>query len=231
MKQCPRCNRIYDDDSLRFCLEDGAALTESSDSAATLIIPPARMTEARTEVLPLPPPPSSQDHPAQQKTPWTHFAIIALLALIAGGGIVWLLRSGSNANSNPDNERAMTNNPTPRVDASAPPANTPAASGERTAQDRPAATPTDPPATKPATGTWFVILGSFTKDRRDAAEQKLQAVRATGYEASIIDTDNYPALSPGYWAVVVGPMSDGAAKSTRNQMRSNFPDAYAKSGF
>lgn len=35
MKHCPKCNRTYKDDTLRFCLEDGASLTSSSDRDAT----------------------------------------------------------------------------------------------------------------------------------------------------------------------------------------------------
>lgn len=41
MKQCPQCDRTYDDDSLRFCLEDGALLKSvgppSLDPNATLL--------------------------------------------------------------------------------------------------------------------------------------------------------------------------------------------------
>src|SRR5580765_9119751 len=45
MKRCPKCNRQYPDDSLRFCLEDGTSL-----------VAPARNAEPPpTEVLPPPP--------------------------------------------------------------------------------------------------------------------------------------------------------------------------------
>ena len=41
MKQCPQCDRTYDDDSLRFCLEDGALLkavgASAPDPNATLV--------------------------------------------------------------------------------------------------------------------------------------------------------------------------------------------------
>src|SRR5207253_6479657 len=44
MKRCPKCNRAYHDDTLRFCLEDGATLSvaRDSDSEATEILPPPR---------------------------------------------------------------------------------------------------------------------------------------------------------------------------------------------
>ena len=38
MKQCPKCGTNYTDDSLRFCLSDGAPLPEN-DEQATLVRP------------------------------------------------------------------------------------------------------------------------------------------------------------------------------------------------
>jgi len=43
MKRCPKCKRKYEDDSLRFCLEDGASLsavTRDPDPPVTQIMPP-----------------------------------------------------------------------------------------------------------------------------------------------------------------------------------------------
>ena len=43
MKRCPTCSRVYDDDSLRFCLDDGANLVERSPAEpipTTLVLPP-----------------------------------------------------------------------------------------------------------------------------------------------------------------------------------------------
>ncbi len=42
MKRCPKCNREYDDDTLRFCLEDGTPLsgaTSQSEAPPTEILP------------------------------------------------------------------------------------------------------------------------------------------------------------------------------------------------
>src|SRR4030095_6551186 len=46
MKRCPKCNRQYNDDSLRFCLEDGSPLAPdmSAEPAATEILPRAQPT-------------------------------------------------------------------------------------------------------------------------------------------------------------------------------------------
>src|ERR1051326_7168398 len=42
MKTCPKCPRTYEDETLRFCLEDGSPLFDARDSAApaTEILPP-----------------------------------------------------------------------------------------------------------------------------------------------------------------------------------------------
>ena len=40
MKRCPTCNRSYADDTLSFCLQDGAQLVREHDPEATLIAPP-----------------------------------------------------------------------------------------------------------------------------------------------------------------------------------------------
>lgn len=70
MKRCPSCQRVYADDTLRFCLEDGAPLIEdtqppqSLDSAPTLVAPSSfdaqpgppsyrpSSSDARTEHMP-----------------------------------------------------------------------------------------------------------------------------------------------------------------------------------
>jgi hypothetical protein len=48
MKRCPVCQREYSDESLSYCLEDGSFLSgnssESSDMAATIIMPDPRIT-------------------------------------------------------------------------------------------------------------------------------------------------------------------------------------------
>src|SRR5688572_28587244 len=50
MKRCPECRRDYTDETLNFCLDDGAALLEgpsSMDESATAILP----SEEKTRVL------------------------------------------------------------------------------------------------------------------------------------------------------------------------------------
>jgi hypothetical protein len=68
MKLCPVCQRRYTDDTLSYCLEDGAALSgetsAANDLAATLIIPEPRLTAPVNQdtyrATSPPPPPSVQ---------------------------------------------------------------------------------------------------------------------------------------------------------------------------
>lgn len=93
MKRCPTCQRTYTDDSLTFCLEDGALLineasSSSSEPPATMILsePPATSSNrsaAPTEIYNATPtqgaaspgyttPPPSWTPPPQSSTPHAH---------------------------------------------------------------------------------------------------------------------------------------------------------------
>jgi hypothetical protein len=79
---------------------------------------------------------------------------------------------------------------------------------------------------------WLVIVGSFPKRNRPAAEERLRALMNTGYEADLIDTDKYPNLRPGLWAVVLGPYeSEAQALEAKDKVRRVMPDAYVKPGW
>lgn len=61
MKRCPTCQRAYTDETLRFCLEDGAALVNepiANADAATLLMDSAGSTAPPTEILGAVPPPT-----------------------------------------------------------------------------------------------------------------------------------------------------------------------------
>jgi cell division septation protein DedD len=229
MKSCPTCNRTYADETLTYCLDDGSLLSAPYDPEATQRIPPPRITNAQTEALP--PPHSEVARP--NRNPLPTYIIIALLALIAGGGIVALLRLGvkdtSTANPPVSNSSNVSNI------SSTSPASIPKPGSETEANTTPTASmSTSPPIRQlpqPSTGTWFVILGSFSKNDYEQANQRLQSVRGLGYDASIIDTTNYPGLRGGLWAVVMGPYSQSSAKSLVVQMKSVRSDAYIKSGW
>ena len=106
MKECPRCSRVYKDESLRFCLDDGAALvSEASAAQPTIRINPPRTRNAKaTEVLP-----SSRltPHPRDQSMiPWLVTGAALLLVAVMGIGITILVlanHQSSAPNSNGPN--------------------------------------------------------------------------------------------------------------------------------
>ena len=126
MKSCPTCNRIYTDDTLTYCLEDGAILAAAYDPQSTLQIPAARATDQqRTEILrdpltpgsthPFPqqsttreqnpfsyPPGAVADRPPQHQGGKTSKAVVAVIVLLATGVLVlgyMLWRNNQSASS------------------------------------------------------------------------------------------------------------------------------------
>jgi hypothetical protein len=107
MKECPRCSRVYKDESLRFCLDDGAALvSEASAAQPTIRIHPQPTRSAKaTEVLPgsrLTPQPQQQS-----MIPWLVTGVALLLVAVMGIGITVLFfanrQSGTSPNANRSN--------------------------------------------------------------------------------------------------------------------------------
>jgi len=101
MKYCPTCNRRYDEETLRFCLDDGTLLLNTYDSEATRVIPPQQVfTLPATQVWQSSP--STAQPPTTTRNPAIAYAVIAvivLLAVVAGGAVMWLLMS-ANKNVN-----------------------------------------------------------------------------------------------------------------------------------
>ncbi len=77
---------------------------------------------------------------------------------------------------------------------------------------------------------WFVIAGSFTEP---ANARRTQArLLGEGFDASLVDTSNYPNLEGSFTAVVLGPyQSAAAAAAPLEQVRRFVSDAYVKSGW
>ena len=80
MKQCPQCKQTYSDDNLNFCLSDGTALASLSSSSL-----------AETVVYPLPLV-RQAGQSSKRISPLFAYSLIAILALIVGGGVIFLLR-------------------------------------------------------------------------------------------------------------------------------------------
>jgi hypothetical protein len=105
MKTCPKCQRTYDDETLRFCLEDGSPLFDARDSAAPATeILPARGTPTLKSSGPATPTyPSGNaanfDRPATRSsnsilTVGVVAIALLLLALVAIAGIFLLRQNG-----------------------------------------------------------------------------------------------------------------------------------------
>lgn len=96
MKKCPHCDRTYPDDTLAFCLVDGAILSAPYDPEATQRIPPSRMTNAApTEILP-----SASPGAIRQKrdAKITYVVIAVMTGVIVGlAGIIFIPRMGRDA--------------------------------------------------------------------------------------------------------------------------------------
>lgn len=75
MKNCPTCKRTYSDETLTFCLVDGAVLSAPYDPHATLIIPAARDTDPRgTDILT---PEQAAVNPSHARSSHSSFAPLA----------------------------------------------------------------------------------------------------------------------------------------------------------
>ncbi len=106
MKRCPKCNRQYDDETLRFCLEDGSPLFSAHDSKApaTEIMPPRIAPTLKSSGPTVPTFPSGagfeyEQRAVRQTNPLLTVGVIAiavlLLALVGIAGFFVLKQSGS----------------------------------------------------------------------------------------------------------------------------------------
>jgi TonB family protein len=121
MKHCPTCNRTYTDESLNFCLADGAFLSAPTDPQPTVASPTARSTESPTEIIPTellprnivtdsPRRSATQESTTVRKTsllPWF------LLGILAVAFVVYLAISKEPAPDNSNTLGASSNNQTP----------------------------------------------------------------------------------------------------------------------
>lgn len=98
MKRCPQCGRSYTDNALVYCLDDGTQLSASDDPQATLALPQSRPTDPFPQIAT--PSQLAQTQIVRQGVrPAVVYVLIALLALIIGGGAVafYYEREKSNA--------------------------------------------------------------------------------------------------------------------------------------
>lgn len=100
MKQCPSCSRTYSDDTLKFCLDDGATLLGRSDPVETLRVDAPRQTD-----WPNVPPAALAYQAAAPRSHWPIYILGALVVVglalgVIGVGIFGYLRMSAASNSN-----------------------------------------------------------------------------------------------------------------------------------
>jgi len=237
MKRCPNCNQTYPDDDLNYCFSDGTPLVSISDSssAPTVIIPSPFVRQSAQSVR-------------QGVNPMFAYLAIGLLALLVGGAVVMWIKSDSSASSIAKNETPTTA-PTPieqkivvsneqkdnlKQEQETLEKERQKLADERKKLDAKKNETFSSPTTRlsqPSSGTWFVVLGSYPKYESEKANQRLRYVQSLGYDATIVDTNNYPGFKGGLYSVVVGPYSKSDAKGLLGRMKSSVSDAYIKSGW
>ena len=221
MKRCPKCNSIYTNDQLVYCLADGAVLESSHtfDSAPTMVANPSFNIPP---VISQKPPVISQ----QQEKVGRGILSIALIIMLAAGVVIGLLiafillrpaatttTSLQPAQNQNNSNISVTNN----------------------TQAKPRETATTPsPAAKPSTAAanstssqdvrWFVVLGTFQASDSAGANSRLEQMRAEGFkDAYIVDTNGYSNFTPDRLAVVLGPYTESGARSVGSRVRSLNP--------
>jgi hypothetical protein len=107
---------------------------------------------------------------------------------------------------------------------------TPSAPGARQVQPEGDGTRQRALPTPSSNEAWFVILRTFSKSEQVKANQRLSLIRRSGFDARIVDTDDYPNLRNGLLAVAMGPYSFVMAKNVLSKVRPAVPEAYIKSG-
>jgi hypothetical protein len=183
MKTCPTCSRKYEDDTLVFCLDDGARLAQGRDPEATWHLPEQPANEPRRSG-PVPPttpsPPATltarpehfqalPQHPAQPQTyteersrsgalPWI-LGIVVVLG-ISGVLIAWIVTRGTS-----ERVAVIYPSPTPTVDVmrTQEPKATPTPVASPTAKNERQPKPTEEP-TAPLNKPQFSVMNNTSLD-------------------------------------------------------------------
>jgi hypothetical protein len=136
MKRCPKCNRKYEDDTLKFCLEDGTSLSEISRDAnppptevlsrggPTLKSSPDPTIPSYPNVASFRPPPSEARASNPVLTAGVIAIVLLLLALVGIAAFFVFKQSGGDesAKTNPVGSPTPTRGTSPTV-REAPPTN------------------------------------------------------------------------------------------------------------
>jgi hypothetical protein len=126
MKRCPKCNRKYEDDTLRFCLEDGSPLSDVArhpEPPATEILPRAQPTLKSSAGPTIPSYPNAGEfRPSQSETRQSNpiltagvVAIVVLLVALVGIAAFFVLRQTTGDESVQANRAGNNRGASPTV--------------------------------------------------------------------------------------------------------------------
>jgi hypothetical protein len=257
MKHCPTCGSSYTDDTLVYCLQDGATLQSSNAQSNPLSMVATlrddQMSEETREGIPLSSAPTVEIPAAalptnlyQEARPTARATrdnappsdstaqrsnntrVIATTVVIT---VLLLSIGGLGAWLIFRGDGRVRERGNEANSNSALPADSPAASdsqGTAPAQSDNQARGDNRPDRG---GRWFVILASFQKDEQERASERLEVVRRQGFDARIVASDDYPNFKSGLWLVVLGPYTRNQAEELLDKVRPRVKDAYTKSGW
>ncbi|NKB27279.1 MAG: trypsin-like serine protease [Rhodobacteraceae bacterium] len=79
------------------------------------------------------------------------------------------------------------------------------------------------------TGPWFVVMGSYT-NRANAQDRRNRLV-GQNLGAYVVNSNEYPGMTPNLWVVVEGPYDRSTAVSRLSLARASVSDAFVKRGY
>lgn len=257
MKHCPTCGSSYTDDTLVYCLQDGATLQSARDatnplsmvatlrddtqtnegrdaginvsSAPTVKIPASALPTGLYQEARPTARNTSDDAASQTQPNGNTTRVIITTALVT---MLLLALGGAGAwmffRGGGDGRGRERRSGAANSNSALPADSTDAGNTSNASQSN-SQTRNDNRPDKG--GRWFVIVGSFQKDELQRAVERMEFVRGQGFDARIVSTDDYPNMKSGQWAVVMGPYTRNKAEELLEQVRPKVKDAYTKSGW
>jgi cell division septation protein DedD len=218
---CPECQApLYAGG--RICGYCGAPVAAERQTFATPA-PPPRVNDMSAQQTATPPATSTT------RVFFVVFGLAAVFGVAVGGALVGARLARERPGGEEERAR-VSNGLVSNGGGAAANTSTPAptrAPSPRPTRERPAQYPS--PAPSAPSGRYLVLLGAYGEI--DGARARLDYVRASGNDARIVDSDDYPNMTPGLWLVVVGPYEKSYADAKAAELRAVVPDAYAKSGW
>lgn len=125
MKQCPNCKTTYTDDSLQFCLSDGATLSRVPDAAETVRMSfdnqPTRIDMPLDSVPTVFAPPVSQNQSPKKMLGLIIAVVIGFFLLLAIAGVAGFIYFRQSGDKNPVAAASPTATASPKTSPTAAP--------------------------------------------------------------------------------------------------------------